>query len=61
MNPVAVAKEQQAASRMISAPLVERIINQDQQLDNCHNAQQNIKRRIHSNKRTKQKEDAENL
>ena len=61
VNPGVSAKEQQAASRMISAPLVEQIIHENDWLDNCHGAQQNIKLRIRSNKRTNQREDARNL
>ena len=61
MNPAASAKEQRTASRLISAPLVDQIINQDHLLDGCHSVQQSIKRRIQHSKRTKQKEDASNL
>ena len=52
---------QQAASQQISAPLVDQIINQAHQFDDCHSAQQNIKRRIQRAKHTKQKEDAQNI
>ena len=48
-------------SQQISAPLVDRIINQDHQLDDCHSVQQSIKRRIQHMKYMKQKEDAKNL
>ena len=61
VNPAVSAKEQQAASRVISAPLVEQIIHENHWLDNCHGAQQNIKLRIRSNKRTNQREEAKNL
>ena len=61
LNPLASAPEQQAASQQISTPLVDRIINQDHRLDDCHAVQQSIKIRIQHNKRQKQKEDAENL
>ena len=54
-------KDQRTASQQISAPLVDRIINQDHQLDNCHSVQQSIKRRIQHMKYMKQKEDAKNL
>ena len=50
-----------AASQQISAPLVERIINQDHHLDDCHLVQQSIKRRIQQTKHTKQKEAAKSL
>ena len=57
----ATRKEKRAASQLISAPLVERIINQDHWLNGCHSVQQSIKRRIQHTKHTKQKEDAKNL
>ena len=60
-NPTITAKEQQAASQQISAPLVDQIINQDHQFCDCHSAPQSIKRRIQHVKHTKQKEDAENI
>ena len=59
-NPATSAKEQRAASRQISAPLVDRIINHHQ-LGSCHSFQQSIKRRIQHTKRTKQKEDVNEL
>ena len=55
---VASAKEQRNASQQISAPLIDRIINQDHQLGNCHSTQQSIKRRIQHMKCTRQKEEA---
>ena len=52
MKPAASAKEWQAASQQISAPFVDRIINQDHQLSSCHSFQQSIKRRIqHTSRR----------
>ena len=60
-NPTTSAKEQRAASQQISAPLVERIVNQDHQLGSCHSFQQSIKRRIQHTKRRNQKEDANKL
>ena len=57
-NPVASAKEQLNASQQISAPLIDRIINQDHQLGSCHSTQQSIKRRIQHMKCTRQKEEA---
>ena len=41
-NPATSAKEQ-AASQQISAPLVDRIVNQDHQPGSCHSFQQSIK------------------
>ena len=61
LNPLVSAPEQQAASHEISTPLVDRIINQDHRLDDCHAVQQSFKTRIQHNKRQKQKEDAKNL
>jgi len=60
-NPTITAKEQQAASQQISAPLVDQIINQDHQFRDCHSAQQSIKRRTQHVKHTKRKEDAQNI
>ena len=60
-NPAASVKDQRTASQQISAPLVDGIINQDHQLDDCHSVQQSIKRRIQHMKYMKQKEDAKNL
>ena len=53
MNPTASANEQRAASQQISAPLVDRLITQDHQLDGCHAVQQSIKRRIQHSKHMK--------
>ena len=61
INPAASAKEERAASQQISAPLVDRIIDQNHQLDDCHLVQQNIKRRIQQTKHTKLKEETKNL
>lgn len=60
-NPIASAKDQRAASQLISAPLIELIINQDHWLDNCHSVQQNIKRRIQHTKYMRQREEAKTL
>ncbi len=61
INPVATAQEQHAASQLISAPLVERVLHQDHQLADCQHAQQDIKAKVRSDKRVKQKEDARQL
>ena len=60
-NPTVSAKTQQNASQLICAPLVNRVINQDHQLNGCHSAQQSIKKKILHDKQVKQKEDAKNL
>ena len=41
-NPAVSAKEQRAASQQISAPLVDRIIKQEDQLDDRHSAHQSL-------------------
>ena len=61
VNPTASANEQRAASQQISAPLVDRIYNQDYHLDNCYSVQQSIKRRVQHIKHAKQKEHAKNI
>ena len=60
-NPILSAKEQRNASQQISAPLVDRIINQEHRLGCCHAAQQGIKKGIRHIKRLKQNEDAKEL
>ena len=61
MNPMASAKKQRAASQLISAPLVDRVYNQNYHLDSCHSVQLSIKRRIQPKKHVKQNEDAKNI
>ena len=61
INPVAIAEEQHTISQLISAPLVERILHQDHQLNDCQVAQQEPKTRARSNKRAKHRENARNL
>ena len=61
MNPVVIAEEQHAASRLISAPLVKQILQQVHQLADCQTAQQELKAGVRCNKRMKQREDARNL
>ena len=61
VNPTASANEQRAASQQISAPLVDRIYNQNHHLDNRHSIQQSIKMRIQHLKHAKQKEHAKNV
>ena len=52
INPAASEKEQGEISQQISATLVDPIINQDHQLDDCRSVQQSIKRRIQQTNRT---------
>ena len=49
------------ASCLISAPLVDRVYNQNHHLDDCHSVQQILKRRLQHAKHMKQKEDAKNI
>ena len=50
-NPIIMAKEQHNASKLIRAPLVDRVIEQDHHLGECHTVQQRIKDTIRSCKR----------
>ena len=45
-NPTNMAKEQHTASQQISAPLVDRIVNQEHHLGECHAVQKQTKVRI---------------
>ena len=58
INPVATSMEQHATSKLIIAPLVERVVQQEHRPAQCHAAQQDIKARARSNKHARQ-EDAE--
>ena len=48
-------------SKLISAPLVNRVIDQAQSLEDCQTSQQHLKSIAHSKKQSKWKEDAKNL
>ena len=60
-NPIEASVEQHHMSKLISAPLVNRVIDQAQSLEDCHTFQQHLKSIAHSKKQSKQKEDAKNL
>ena len=60
-NPITMAEEQHTASKLICAPLVDRIVNQDHRLTECHALQQRTKARLCSHRRNQQKEEAKNL
>ena len=61
INPVAVSAEQHHTSKVISAPLVERVLQQSHQLTGCLQVQQTIKARVRSDKFAKSREDAKDL
>ena len=56
-----MAEEQYTASKLICAPLVDRIVKQDHQLGERHALQQRTKARLCSHRRNQQKEKAKNL
>ena len=60
-NPTNMAKEQHTASQQISAPLVDRIVNQEHHLGECHAVQKQTKVRIRHHKRMQQNVEAKNL
>ena len=60
-NPTNMAKEQHTASQQISAPLVDRIVNQEHHLGECHAVQKQTKVRIRHHKRMQQNVEARNL
>lgn len=45
-NPTLSAKEQRNSSQQISEPLVNRIVNQEHELNDCHLQQQYIKKEL---------------
>ena len=61
INPTAVSTEQHATSQLISAPLVERVLQQNHQLMGCHEIQHAIKSRAHSSKQARRRQDAKDL
>lgn len=61
INPKAISTGQHTTSKLISSPAVERVLCQDRQLAECHAIQQDLKARAHSNKRSKQGEEAKNI
>lgn len=60
-NPITMSREQHTASKLICAPLVDRIVNQDHHLGECSAVQQETKARLCSCKRNQQNEKAKNL
>ena len=60
-NPITMSREQHTASKLICAPLVDRIVNQDHHLGECSAVQQGTKARLRSCKRNQQNEEAKNL
>ena len=61
INPIEASVEQHHMSKLISAPLVNQVIDQVQSLEDCHTSQQHLKSIAHSKKQSKRKEDAKNL
>ena len=61
INPTTSAKEQRTTSQQVSAPLVDKVTNQDHHMGDSNPIQHGIKRRAQYTKRTKQKEDAQEL
>ena len=57
-NPTSSAREQRNSSQQISEPLVNRIINQEHELNDCHTLQQHIKRELKLTQSRRQKEHA---
>ena len=60
INPIETSVEQHHMSKLISAPLVNKVIDQVQSLEDCHTSQ-HLKSIAHSKKQSKWKEDAKNL
>ena len=60
-NPINMSRGQHTASKLICAPLVDQIVNQDHHLGECSAVQQGTKARLRSRKRNQQKEEAKNL
>ena len=61
INPTTSVKEQRTISQQVSAPLVDKVINQDHHMGDSNSIQHGIKRRAQYTKRTKQNEDAQKL
>ena len=61
VNPIDASVEQHHTSKLISAPLVNRVIDQSLSLEGCHLAQQRLKSIARSKKQSQQKEAAKNL
>ena len=60
-NPITMSREQHTASKLICAPLVDRIVNQDHHLGECSAVQQGTKARLCSRKHNQQNEEAKNF
>ena len=61
INPIDVRPEQYQTSKAISAPLVNRVINQESAMGDCATAQQHKKTQAKYNKQLKQKDLADDL
>ena len=60
-NPTDVCSEQHSTSKLITAPLVNLVVNQEPCLGDCLTSQQHEKTKARTQKRSKQKQDAEEL
>ncbi|MDA8002156.1 MAG: reverse transcriptase domain-containing protein, partial [Alphaproteobacteria bacterium] len=61
INPKTSSSQIHMASKMISAPLVDRVVHQDHQLSDCHVVQQRAKVEVQSKRRVNQQEEASRL
>ena len=61
VNPLDTSIEQHRVSKLISAPLVNRVIDQNESLEGCHLSQQRLKSAANSEKQSQRKEVARDL
>ena len=61
LNPLDISANQHFTSKKISAPLLERVIEQDHQSIGCSESQQQIKAAVHTEKRSRLKQSAKNI
>ena len=61
INPIDASTEQHRRSKLISAPLVNSMIDQSEYLEGCHQSQQRLKSIANSEKQSQPKEFAKNL
>ena len=61
MNPLDISANQHSTSKKISAPLLERVIDQDHRSIGCAESQQQIKAAVRIEKRSRLKQSAKNI
>ena len=61
LNPLDISANQHSMSKKISAPLLERVIEQDHRSVGCSESQQQIKAAVHTEKRSRLKQSAKNI